>query len=397
MTTRASAWSPAAPLTREATATPASARTISIVMPCLNEEQTVGICVAKARRWLASSGRRGEVIVVDNGSTDRSVAIAKRAGARVVRETAPGYGNAYLRGFAEAGGDYIVMGDSDDTYDFANLSPLIAPLDEGYDFVLGNRFRGGLEEAAMPWAHRYIGTPIINFLIRTFSGINVGDSQSGLRAFTREAFDRLRLRSGGMELASEMIVRAARTGLRITEVPAPYAARLGESKLHTVRDGWRHLRFLLLAAPDFLFTLPGLVLAMLGVLVFAISFLAPSGVKVGSVTWQPIFAGSILLAVGVSSLVFGVMAKIHACARGLLSEDAWVRVYRRYFRLETILLLATVLVAAGAAIDAVLFLIWASGGEARLGMQFAALAQTLLVVGAQLGMAGFLIVTLDAP
>ncbi len=397
MTTRASVWSPAAPLARDAAAIAVAARTISIVMPCLNEEQTVGICVTKARRWLASCGRRGEVIVVDNGSTDRSVAIAKKAGARVVREEAAGYGNAYLRGFAEAAGDYIVMGDSDDTYDFANLSPLIEPLDQGYDFVLGNRFRGGLQAAAMPWAHRYIGTPIINFLIRTFSGINVGDSQSGLRAFTREAYERLRLRSGGMELASEMIVRAARTGLRITEVPAPYGARLGESKLHTVRDGWRHLRFLLLAAPDFLFTLPGLVLAVLGGVVFAVSFLAPSGVKVGSVTWQPIFAGSIFLAVGVSSMVFGVMAKIHACARGLLAEDGWVRVYRRYFRLETILLLATVLVAAGAAIDVVLFVVWASGAEAQMGMQLAALAQTLLVVGAQLGMAGFLIVTLDAP
>ncbi|MEX1156451.1 MAG: glycosyltransferase family 2 protein [Chloroflexota bacterium] len=369
---------------------------ISIVMPCLNEELTVGVCVAKARRWLAASGRIGEVIVVDNGSTDRSAEIAREAGARVVHEATPGYGHAYLRGFAEATGEVIVMGDSDDTYDFSDLSSLVEPLDNGYDFVLGNRFAGGVGEAAMPWTHRYIGTPVINFLIRLFSGATVKDSQSGLRAFSRSTVDRLRLRSGGMELASEMIVRAVRTGLRITEVPAPYGARLGESKLNTIRDGWRHLRFLLLAAPDFLFTLPGVVMSILGIVTFAISFAAPQGVTVGSLTWQPIFAGAIFLAIGVSAMVFGVMAKIHGCAQGLLAEDAWVRVYRRYFRLETILLLAAVLVVGGAAIDLVLFVVWASGSEAPLGMQLAALAQTLLIVGAEMGMAGFLVVTLDA-
>ena len=375
----------------------AAAQTVSIVMPCLNEELTVGVCVAKARRWLTTSGRSGEVIVVDNGSTDRSAEIARQAGARVVHEASPGYGHAYLRGFAEATGEVIVMGDSDDTYDFSDLSALVEPLGRGYDFVLGNRFAGGVGEAAMPWTHRYIGTPIINFLIRRFSGAAVGDSQSGLRAFHRSTIDRLRLRSGGMELASEMIVRAVRTGLRIAEVPAPYGARLGESKLNTIRDGWRHLRFLLLAAPDFLFTLPGVVMSVLGIITFAVSFAAPGGVTVGSLTWQPIFAGAIFLAIGVSSMVFGVMAKIHACARGMLAEDAWVRIYRRYLRLETILLLAAVLVVGGAAIDLVLFMVWASGHEAVLGMQLAALAQTLLIVGAEMGMAGFLVVTLDAP
>jgi hypothetical protein len=397
MTIPASAWPTAGIGIAVDTSAPTRVPSVSIVMPCLNEEQTVGVCVAKARGWLEATNRPGEVIVVDNGSSDRSVALALDAGARVIHEANPGYGSAYLRGFAEAAGDYIVMGDSDDTYDFSDLSPLIEPLDRGYDLVLGNRFRGGVGEAAMPWAHRYIGTPVINLIIRTFSGVDVGDSQSGLRACTRSAMDRLRLRSSGMELASEMLVRAARTGLRVAEVPAPYSARLGESKLHTVRDGWRHLRFLLLAAPDFLFTLPGIFLVLLGTVTFAVSFLAPAGVAVGSLTWQPVFAGAIFLAIGVSSLIFGVMAKIHACAKGWLPEDGWVRVYRRYFRLETILLLAAVLMAAGAAIDFVLLVVWASGAAAPLGLQLAALAQTLLIVGAQMGMAGFLIVTLDAP
>ena len=370
---------------------------VSIVMPCLNEEATVGICVTKARLWLEGAGLPGEVIVVDNGSTDASVPIAISAGARVVTEQRRGYGSAYIRGFAEARGEVIVMGDSDDTYDFSNLSSLIEPLGAGYDLVLGNRFRGGLEPDAMPWAHRYLGTPVINFLIRLFSGVRIGDSQSGLRAFRRAAQPALQLRSAGMELASEMIVRAARTGMRITEVPTRYYARQAPSKLSTVRDGWRHLRFLLLAAPDFLFVLPGLLLTVLGLATFAISFLSPTGVTLRSLTWQPVFAGAIFLAIGVNSALLGVIAKIHACSRGLLPEDAWVRIYRRYFRLEWVLLLAVVLFVGGGIVDAVLFAVWTSGGRVESGLQLAALAQTLLIVGAELGMSAFLVVAIDSP
>jgi len=295
---------------------------VSIVMPCLNEEGTVGLCVTKARDWLDRSGRSGEVLVIDNGSSDESVAIAITAGARVVHEEKRGYGSAYLRGFAEAQGDVIVMGDSDDTYDFSDLTPLVEPLDQGYDMVLGNRFKGGLEPGAMPWTHRHLGTPVINMLIRTFSGTRIGDSQSWFRAFRRAGATTLRLRSAGMELASEMIVRASRTGMRITEVPTRYYARKAPSKLSTVRDGWRHLRFLLLAAPDFLFTLPGILLSLLGIATFVLSFTAPGGVRLGSVVWQPVFAGTIFLAIGVNAMLFGAVAKIHACARRLLPEDA---------------------------------------------------------------------------
>jgi hypothetical protein len=370
---------------------------VSIVMPCLNEEATVGVCVTKARSWLESTGTPGEVIVVDNGSTDRSVAIAIEAGARVVEEPIPGYGQAYQRGFAEARGSFIVMGDSDDTYDFSNIGALLEPLSNGSDLVLGNRFAGGIAEGAMPWAHRYIGSPIINFLIRLFIGAPIEDSQSGFRAFPRDLTDRLRLRSGGMEFASEMIVRAARAGMQITEVPAPYAVRRGESKLSTFRDGWRHLRFLLLAAPDYLFVLPGLVLMSLGALTFVASFAAPLGVAVGSLTWQPVFAATIFLAIGTNAVLLGLVAKIHACARGLLNEDRWVRIYRRVFRLETVLLLAAVLVGAGITLDLWLFTIWASGGQHALGLQLAALAQTLLIVGSEIGMTGFLVVAIDTP
>jgi hypothetical protein len=380
---------------RSVAATGEASLQVSVVMPCLNEEQTVGRCVAKARTWLERSGLRGEVIVVDNGSTDRSVEIAAAEGARVIHERRRGYGNAYLRGFAEARGEVIVMGDSDDTYDFSDLSALIEPLENGYDMVLGNRFRGGMSAEAMPWAHRHLGTPAINALIRLFSGIRIGDSQSGLRAFRRDAHPQMRLRSGGMELASEMLVRAARTGMRITEVPAPYGVRLAPSKLSTVRDGWRHLRFLLLAAPDFLFTLPGLVMTVLGALTFALSFASPAGIAIGSLTWQPVFAGTILLAIGTNSVLLGIIAKVHACARGLHPEDALVRLYRRSFRLETVLLCAVLLVLGGGLLDVVLFGVWASGGHLAIGLPLAGLAQSLLIVGAELGMAGFLIVAVD--
>jgi Glycosyl transferase family 2 len=368
---------------------------VSIVMPCLNEAESVGICVTKARSWLAARGIHGEVLVVDNGSTDQSAELAEAAGAQVFHERRRGYGNAYLRGFAEARGDIIVMGDADDTYDFSRLDDLVAPLDQDFDMVLGNRFSGGISPGAMPWAHRYIGSPLINLMIRRFIGIRIGDSQSGFRAFTRSAYERLRLRSGGMELASEMIVNAAREGLRVTEVPAPYQPRMGESKLNTVRDGWRHLRFLLLAAPNFLFVLPGLALVGMGLVVTAISFLAPTGIEIGSLTWQSVFAGAIFLAIGTNALVFGLMTKTFGADRGIFREDAWVRAYRKVFSLERMLALAALLFVLGGIINVGLLGVWLSGSRLAVGLQLAALAESLIIVGANLGLAGFLGVAIE--
>ncbi len=369
---------------------------VSIVMPCLNEEETVGVCVEKAVGWLRTSGVPGEVVVIDNGSTDRSVAVAEAMGARVVHERRRGYGQAYLRGFAEARGDYIVMGDSDDTYDFSDLGPLLAPLDSGADMVLGNRFTGGIANGAMPWMHRYIGSPIINAVIRLFFGTRIGDSQSGFRAFRRDAVERMGLRSSGMELASEMIVNASRAGLNITEVPAAYAIRRGESKLNTVRDGWRHLRFLLLAAPDFLFILPGAAAALLGLAATLVMLTMPSGIEIGPMAWRPVFAGTILLAVGLNAVLFGVVAKLFGVSHGLLREDRWVRLYRRAFRLELVLALAAVMFVAGLVLEVVLFGAWTSSSVAVQGLQLAALAQTLMIVGAEIGLAGFLAVTIES-
>jgi glycosyltransferase involved in cell wall biosynthesis len=392
----ANATTTRAPKAERATkAADAAHPSVSVVMPCLNEEETVGACVTKAVGWLERRGIPGEVVVIDNGSTDRSVEIAEAAGARVIHERRRGYGQAYLRGFAEARGDYIVMGDSDDTYDFSDLDALIAPLDKGADMVLGNRFTGGIDKGAMPWAHRYIGSPIINLVIRLFFGTRIGDSQSGLRAFRRDVTNQLGLRSSGMELASEMIVSASRAGMTITEVPAPYAIRRGESKLNTVRDGWRHLRYLLLAAPDFLFALPGAVLVVLGILATGLSLASPEGVAIGPMTWRPVFAGTILLAIGVNAMLFGVIAKLYGVSHGLMREDRWARLYRRWFRLEALLTLAALLFLAGLVMEVFLFGAWTSA-VAISGLSLAALAQALMIVGAELGLAGFLVVTVDS-
>lgn len=359
---------------------------VSIVMPCLNEEQTVEICVRKALDWLKRTRTPGEVLVVDNGSVDASPAVAGAAGARVVYEPRRGYGAALRRGFAEAQGDWLVMGDCDDTYDFSDLGPLLQPLAEGFDMSVGNRFAGGIAPGAMTWSHRYIGTPAISFLLKMFTGLKVGDSQCGLRAFTRDALDRLDLRTDGMELASEMILKSARRGLHVADIPVPYGERLGEAKLNTLRDGWRHLRFLMLASPNHLFTLPGIFLTLLGVLTLALA-LPEHGIEIGDLTWQPIFAGGIFLVVGVNALLLGFASRLFTTARGITNEDAMLRFYHRYLGLESFIVLALAFVLAGVAIDIVLAFVDV-GSVSKLDL--AAIAQALIIVGVNVGLVGAL-------
>jgi hypothetical protein len=359
---------------------------ISIVMPCLNEEQTVATCVRKARGWLERSGYAGEVLVVDNGSTDRSVELASEAGARVVHEARRGYGAALRRGFVEARGQWLVMGDCDDTYEFSDLGPLMQPLAEGYDMSVGNRFAGGIAQGAMTWSHRYIGTPAISLLLRMFTGLKVGDSQCGLRAFTRDALERLDLKTDGMELASEMILKAARRGMRVADVPVPYGERLGEAKLNTVRDGWRHLRFLLLASPNYLFTIPGLILTVLGVLTLGAA-LPNDSIEIGDLTWQPIFAGGIFVVVGINALLLGFASRLYTTARGITNEDTMLRFYHRYLGFETFVLAGVVLVLLGVVLDLIIA-IEAPPGVSTLGLM--AVAQTLIVAGANIALVGAL-------
>ncbi len=218
---------------------------VSVVMPCLNEEETLGICIKKAQSTLKHLGFVGEVVVADNGSTDNSVLIAEQHGARVVHQPERGYGAAYLVGLAAAQGKYIIMGDSDDTYDFTDLERFISPLREGYDLVIGNRFKGEILRGAMPFARRYIGNPILSGMLRLLFRTDISDSHCGMRSFTAAAYKQMDLKTTGMEFASEMVIKSVEAKLKVHEIPITYHPRGGESKLNAIRDAARHIRFML--------------------------------------------------------------------------------------------------------------------------------------------------------
>jgi hypothetical protein len=262
----------------------------------------------------------------------------------------------------------------------------MAPLAEGADLSIGNRHAGGIAPGAMTWSHRYIGTPTISFLLRLFTGLKVGDSQCGLRAFTRDALDRLNLKTDGMELASEMVLKAARRGLKVAEVPVPYAERLGEAKLNTFRDGWRHLRFLLLASPNYLFTMPGIILSILGLIILAAA-LPNDEINIGSWTWEPVFAGSIFLVVGVNALMLGFASRLYTSRRGITNEDAVLRFYTNHLGLEEFVVLGAIMIISGIVLDVVIQAI-GTAGLSFTGL--AAVAQSAIIVGANAALVGAL-------
>ena len=364
---------------------------ISVVMPCLNEAGSVGTCIENALEGISKTGLTGEVVISDNGSTDDSVEIATRAGARVVRQPERGYGNAYLKGFAEARGRYIVMGDSDGSYDFTQLDRLIQPLLDGdYDYVLGSRFAGKILKGAMPWTHRYIGNPVLTGVLNRLFKVNSSDAHSGMRAFTSDAYQRLDLRSAGMELASEIVINAAKAGLRGTEVPITYHPREGESKLHSMRDGWRHLRFMLLLSPNWLFTGPGIAMFVLGLL--GQGLLLPGPLNLGfhalDVHFSVLFA--LLAILGYQTLLFGVFARTCLPREEGKAADRLQRWFERNYSLERGLVGGGVLFVFGFLIDAAIFIHWLREGMGPIdSLRPALLAMTLMMVGAQTGFAAF--------
>lgn len=324
---------------------------VSIVMPCLNEAETLEICIAKAFEALHRDGFAGEVVIADNGSTDGSPTIARNCGARVVEIAEQGYGSALMGGIEAARGTLIVMGDADDSYDFSQIAPFIERLRAGDDLVMGNRFRGGIKPGAMPPLHRYLGNPVLTGLGRLFFKSPCGDFHCGLRAFSRAAILALNLRTTGMEFASEMIVKATLQGLRIGEVPVVLSpdGRSRPPHLRSWRDGWRHLRFLLLFSPRWLFFLPGLLL-MIGGLALGI-WLLPGPRRIGAVTLD---VHSLLYAVaaillGFQSLCFALFTKIFAISEGLLPEDPRLNRAFRFVTLETGLVVGAFLVILGVA------------------------------------------------
>lgn len=359
---------------------------VSVVLPCLDERDSVGACVDEARRAFAANSIHGEVIVVDNGSSDGSADVARAHGARVVSEPRRGYGQALRTGFSTARGDVVVMADADQTYPLERLAELAAPVLSGdADLVLGGRLADS-HRATMPVLHRRLGTPVLTFLIsRASGGLPVRDSQSGFRAFRRSAVEDLALRSTGMELASEMLIKARRGGLRLREIPTGYRTRVGQSKLATFADGWRHLRTILLLAPDLLLVWPGALLAVLGMIMTTVSLISPTGIDLGSLQWQPIFFSTIALVLGTGAFLSGAVLAHRSDVVGaeIRHRFSWVGT-RRFSRAAGIFGVLSVL--GGLAIDVALFFAWVNGGEApRRGTALASLAQTLLILGPAVG------------
>jgi glycosyltransferase involved in cell wall biosynthesis len=322
---------------------------LSVIMPCLNERATVGVCVKKALDAMERHGIRGEVIVADNGSTDGSREIAAKIGARVVPIEVRGYGSALRGGITAARGRFVLMGDADDSYDFSQLDLFVGKLRDGNDLVMGNRFQGGILPGAMPPLHRYLGNPVLTGIGRLFFKSPVGDFHCGLRAFRKDAIERLDLRTMGMEFASEMVVKATAFGLRIAEIPTTLSpdGRDRAPHLRTWSDGWRHLRFLLLYSPRWLFLYPGIALFVLGAVVSAL--LLPGPIMIGNVAFDvnTMMFAAMAIMIGFQSVVFAMFTKVFAISERLLPEDARLSWFFRYVTLETGLVAGFLLILAG--------------------------------------------------
>ncbi len=360
--------------------------TVTVVLPCLNEASSIVGCIEEARYGLDKSELTGEVLVVDNGSTDGSVELALAAGARVISEAVKGVGSALRTGFREARGDLIVMADADSTYDLSRLGELVTPIiDDEVDLMIGARLDGS-NRGTMPFLHRFIGTPVLSFLLRrACRGMDIRDSQSGYRAMNAEKARALDLKATGFEMTSEMLIRSSQEGLRIGEQSIGYRPRLGQSKLNTLVDGWRHLQLILLLAPQLLLFWPGLAILGAGLVLSVLSMLNPAGFDLGPLQWQPIFFAPILIVLGTMAAVSGAVVAYHS---PLLRTDV-----ARYFSIvgrdrfpAWCITAGVVALLTGLGIDLVLFAIWVTKGSSpSRALALAGIAQSLIIAGAALG------------
>jgi glycosyltransferase involved in cell wall biosynthesis len=370
---------------------------LTILMPCLNEAATVGRCVAKARGFLERSGLDGEVLVADNGSDDGSAALAQQAGARVVEVGERGYGAALGAGIAAARGRFVIMGDADDSYDFSRLEPFVEKLRQGYPLVMGNRFAGGILPGAMPALHRYLGNPLLSFVGRLFFGARVGDFHCGLRGFDREAVRSLDLRTRGMEFASELVVKAALARWRIAEVPTTLHpdGRGRPPHLRRWRDGWRHLRFLLLFSPRWLFLYPGLVLLAFGAALVTALYFAPLHILGAGLDIHSMLYASAAALLGLQLCLFALFARVSAQGAGLLPRQPALEKLLAALTLERGLLLGVCIALAGLSWSATAFWQWREAGfgplDPRVVMRDTIPASALMIGGMELVLASFLL------
>ena len=373
---------------------------LTILMPCLNEAETLAICIEKALGFLRRSGISGEVLIADNGSSDGSQEIAARLGARVTHVPEKGYGAALIAGIAAARGRYVIMGDSDDSYDFSVLDPFIAKLRDGFDLVMGNRFKGGIAPGAMPPLHRYLGNPVLSTIGRIFFASPIRDFHCGLRGFSRDAMAALELRAPGMEFASEMVVKATMRGLRIAEVPTTLSpdGRSRPPHLRSWRDGWRHLRFLLIFCPRWLFFYPGALLFALGALVMAL--LLPGPVSLGAVTLDvhSLLYASGAVVMGFQAMQFWVFARLYGAVTGLLPEAERLNRALSRFGLEAALLLAGAIFLLGLALGGWSLAQWGARDFGTLQgagvMRMAIASVTAMLIGLQLAFGAFFLALL---
>jgi glycosyltransferase involved in cell wall biosynthesis len=360
---------------------------LTILMPCLNESETLATCITKANAWIAEAGIEAEVLIADNGSTDGSQDIARELGARVVDVPQKGYGSALYHGVEAAHGRYVIMGDSDDSYDFSRLDAFVEKLDEGYDLVMGNRFAGGIEPGAMPWKNRHIGNPVLTLVGRVLFRCPAKDFHCGIRGFTKEAFERMDLRTSGMEFASEIVIKATLLDMSITEVPTTLS-RDGRSRpphLRPWRDGWRHLRFMLLFSPRWLFLIPGLILLIPSLLSYVTLLRGPA--RIGSVSFDvhTLFFAQAGMILGFTTVALGVVVRMFAAREGLLSQRRMLSRLRDSPVLELGGIAGIALMIAGVWVGADLLVSWSATdfGRLRVGglLRSVSLSTTLVIFG----------------
>jgi glycosyltransferase involved in cell wall biosynthesis len=368
---------------------------LSILMPCLNEAETLATCIKKAQKALEDLNVNGEVVIADNGSTDGSPESAASLGARVIHVAEKGYGSALLGGIKAARGKYIIMGDADDSYDFTNLGPFLEKLRAGYELVMGNRFKGGIAPNAMPPLHKYLGNPVLTGIGRLFFRSPCGDFHCGLRGFSKAAIQRLDLRTTGMEFASETVVKASLHGLRITEVPTTLSVdgRNRPPHLRSWRDGWRHLRFLLVYSPRWLFLYPGLLLMLVGAVVSGWLLLGPRVVDGITLDVHTFLYAAMAIVIGYQTVIFAIFTKVFAITEGLLPEDPRLKTLFDYIRLETGIVAGLLLLVAGIGLSVYAFIFWSATSFGPLDpsreLRLVIPAVTLIALGLQTVLSSF--------
>lgn len=368
---------------------------LTVLMPCLNEAETLEVCIRKAKHCMESLNVDGEVLIADNGSTDGSQELAQRAGARVVAVKDRGYGAALKGGINAAAGRYIIMADADDSYDFTGLEPFLNKLRDGYDLVMGNRFKGGIKEGAMPPLHRYLGNPVLSFIGRLFFRSPIGDFHCGLRGYSKAAVERMALQTTGMEFASEMVVKASLLKMKIAEVPTTLSpdGRSRPPHLRSWRDGWRHLRFLLMYSPRWLFYYPGLIMMLIGLSLCGLIWFTPLQIGNVKLDIHTMLYAAAMVIVGFQAVLFAIFTKQFAIQEGLLPSDKKMIVISRWLNLERVLIFGLLICAFGVGATIYALIQWSRSNFGELNpqttMRTVIAAVLALSIGIQLCFAGF--------